>query len=396
MEHLVQVAQDLSQARTMDAILEIVRLAARDLTGADGATFVLRDGDQCFYAEENAISPLWKGKRFPMSMCISGWVMEHAEPVFISDIYADSRIPTVAYKPTFVKSLVMVPIREQNPVGAIGNYWARNRTPNKREMAILQALANITALSIENVGLYEQLQHKVSDLENSNAELERFAWIASHDLKSPLRAVDNLASWVQEDIAKTGSEAARNHLTKLRQRTQRMEHMLDDLLEYAMMEDSPMSHETSLISGRMMMNEIEELIHVPDGFSIEMTEGFNAIELYRMPLQRVLMNLVTNAIKHHDRPESGHVMIDASKTAGEITFTVSDDGPGIPPEYHEKLFRMFQTLQPRDRSEGSGMGLAVVKKLVTAQGGAITLRNNSPRGCVFSFSWPVPMPMKGY
>ncbi|OIR00302.1 hypothetical protein GALL_175540 [mine drainage metagenome] len=122
MEHLVGVVRDLSQAHDLEAVMAIVRRAARDLTGADGATFVLRDGDQCFYAEENAIAPLWKGRRFPLSLCISGWVMLNRQPAVIEDIYSDDRIPAEAYRPTFVKSLAMVPIRTNDPVGAIGNY----------------------------------------------------------------------------------------------------------------------------------------------------------------------------------------------------------------------------------------------------------------------------------
>ncbi|WP_395336399.1 GAF domain-containing protein [Novosphingobium sp. BL-8H] len=141
MEGLVAAVQELSHARDLDAVTAVIRNAARDLTGADGATFVLRDGDQCYYAEENAIAPLWKGKRFPMSACVSGWVMLNAQAAVIEDIYEDPRVPVEAYRPTFVKSLAMVPIRRTSPIGAIGNYWSSRRTPLPEELAILQALA---------------------------------------------------------------------------------------------------------------------------------------------------------------------------------------------------------------------------------------------------------------
>src|SRR5262245_29283988 len=88
-ERLVEVVQDLSTARTLEDIQKIVRTAARELTGADGATFVLRDGDKCFYADEDAIGPLWKGMRFPLTACISGWAMLNKRPAVIQDIYAD-------------------------------------------------------------------------------------------------------------------------------------------------------------------------------------------------------------------------------------------------------------------------------------------------------------------
>jgi diguanylate cyclase (GGDEF)-like protein len=162
-EELVTVVQKLSLARDLEAVMSIVRVAARELTGADGATFVLRQDEQCFYAEENAISPLWKGRRFPLDTCISGWVMIHREPALIEDIYKDSRIPVDAYRPTFVRSLAMVPIRTLNPIGAIGNYWAKRHQPTGEQVRLLQALADSTAVALENVRVYAELEQRVRD-----------------------------------------------------------------------------------------------------------------------------------------------------------------------------------------------------------------------------------------
>jgi signal transduction histidine kinase len=140
-----------------------VRTGARQLTGADGATFVLRDGELCHYADEDAISPLWKGGRFPMSACISGWVMINQQSVVIEDIYADSRIPADAYRPTFVKSLAMVPIRTRDPLGAIGNYWATPHVPSSEEMKLLQTLADAAAVALENLHLYEEQEKRIQE-----------------------------------------------------------------------------------------------------------------------------------------------------------------------------------------------------------------------------------------
>src|SRR5262245_55717347 len=161
LECLVRAIQELSLARDLDRIAEIVRSAARELVGADGATFVLRDGDLCHYKDEDAISPLWKGLRFPMETCISGWAMLNREPAVIADIYLDPRIPHDAYRPTFVKSLVMVPIRSLPPVGAMGTYWATARQANLREVGLLQALADSTSVAMENVQLYNELEQRV-------------------------------------------------------------------------------------------------------------------------------------------------------------------------------------------------------------------------------------------
>ena len=155
---LIRAVQELSFARSVGEIQAVVKRTARRLTGADGATFVLREGDDCFYADEDAISPLWKGQRFPMTQCISGWAMTHRTPAVIEDIYADDRIPHEAYRPTFVKSLAMVPIRTLDPVGAIGSYWAHQHRPSQHELDLLQALADSTAVALENIHVYQELE----------------------------------------------------------------------------------------------------------------------------------------------------------------------------------------------------------------------------------------------
>jgi len=162
MERLLQAVQELSLARDLPSVQRIVRTVARELTGCDGVTFVLNDsGSHCHYADEDAIEPLWKGRRFPQDICISGWVMRHREPAVIPDIYADPRIPDAAYRPTFVKSMVMVPIRTMAPVGAIGNYWAAPYHPTTTDVRLLQALADATSVAMENVAVYAELEERV-------------------------------------------------------------------------------------------------------------------------------------------------------------------------------------------------------------------------------------------
>jgi GAF domain-containing protein len=150
-ELLVEVIHELSLVRDLASIMMIVRRAARALTGADGATFVLREGDHCFYADEDAIAPLWKGKRFAMSECISGWTMLHSTPVVLEDVFADPRVPAAAYRTTFVKSLVIVPIRRVQPIGAIGAYWTLHHKPRADHVWLLQALAASTSTAMRHL-----------------------------------------------------------------------------------------------------------------------------------------------------------------------------------------------------------------------------------------------------
>ncbi|MET1085371.1 MAG: GAF domain-containing protein [Burkholderiales bacterium] len=171
---------DLSLVRDVGTVQEIVRTAARRLTGDDGATFVLRDGEFCHYVDENAIAPLWKGRRFPMSICISGWVMVNKSSVLLPDIYVDPRIPAEAYRSTFVKSPARVPIRTASPIGAIGNDWAEHHAAQTYEVKLLQALADSTSVALENIAVHNELEACVSErtaqLKAANVELEAFSY----------------------------------------------------------------------------------------------------------------------------------------------------------------------------------------------------------------------------
>lgn len=182
---LVETIQKLSLARDIETITDVVRKAARNLTGADGATFVLKENNMCFYVEEDAIEPLWKGQKFPMSACISGWSMINKKWAVINDIYLDDRIPIEAYRPTFVKSLAMVPIRTIDPIGAIGNYWANKHYPTEEEMVMLQSLADITSVSIENVYAYNELKEQ-------NKTLYDIAFLQSHQVRVPIAQIQGL------------------------------------------------------------------------------------------------------------------------------------------------------------------------------------------------------------
>ena len=142
---LEEAAERLARATRPEEVQSIVASAARRLVGADGATFVLRDGDECFYVDEDAVGPLWKGQKFPLTACVSGWAMLNKQPTAIADIYVDPRIPIDAYEPTFVKSLAMVPIRVEDPIGAIGTYWSDFHLPTDEEVALVAGLAELAA-----------------------------------------------------------------------------------------------------------------------------------------------------------------------------------------------------------------------------------------------------------
>lgn len=236
----------------------------------------------------------------------------------------------------------------------------------------------------------EGLRHR---LERSNAELTQFAYTASHDLKAPLRAVRNLATWVMEDSAEQLNEDSRKNLHQLCERVERMDSLLDDLLDYSRIGREGSGPE--MLDLNRMLEDVILLLPDTRGISIEVQPKLPRVCCVRMALQGVLVNLLSNAIKHHDRDE-GVVRVAASLSAGEpanaegvLEMTVTDDGPGIEPEFHRRIFELFQRLQVPAAASGNGMGLAMVKKAVAMQGGTIGVESVAgERGTTFRFSWP--------
>jgi signal transduction histidine kinase len=231
----------------------------------------------------------------------------------------------------------------------------------------------------------EDLAIQTKELERSNQDLEEFAYVASHDLKSPLRDIENLASWIVADASEHLPEKSRQHLERLRDRVRRMQRLLNDLLEYS--RAGRIFEEILDVDVVDILHSARELVAAPAEFQIVLPMQVPVLRTPKAPLQQVLINLLGNAIKHHNRKD-GRVEV-SWRHAGEfVEFLVADDGPGIPQRFHSRVFRLFTTLRPRDDIEGSGMGLALVKKLVETYGGEIALESEGGQGCRFRFTWP--------
>lgn len=229
------------------------------------------------------------------------------------------------------------------------------------------------------------LRRKEAELKRVKGELERFVYFASHDLKSPLRAVDSLASWIEEDLQDTLEGDTANHLRLLRSRIKRMDRLLDDILVYSRAGRN--SAQPEPVDCGKLVRDLRLLLHVPDGIVIEADPSLPTVVARRGLLLQVLHNLVGNAVKHHDGPP-GLVRVGAGETEEAWSFWVEDDGPGIDPQFHDRVFGMFRTLRRRDEVEGSGMGLALVRKIVEQEGGRIVIASGAGRGTCFRFTWP--------
>jgi signal transduction histidine kinase len=394
MERLIGVVQALSFARDVDAVAGIVRDAARDLTGADGATFVLRDGDKCYYADENAISPLWKGQRFPMSACISGWVMLNGEPAIIPDIYADPRIPVDAYRPTFVRSLVMVPIRRASPIGAIGNYWSGLRHPAAEEVALLQSLADTTSVALENAQLYGGLQSKIRDilslnrkLAQQNEELERFAYICSHDMHEPVRMMSTYSVLLQQEYAGTIPEKGGKYISFIARSSGRLQNMIEQIIAFCRVGREEVQLE------EVDCNQVAEEVLAEFGEIIQSSQAqiicrpLPTIRTSLALVQMLLHNLIDNALKFQPPGRKPVVVIDAARSLlGERPawqINIRDNGIGIDPESRDRVFTIFQRIHRKEDYPGAAIGLSICKKFVELCGGAMDYQSVPGEGTTF-------------
>jgi PAS domain S-box-containing protein len=223
------------------------------------------------------------------------------------------------------------------------------------------------------------------ELVRSNADLEEFAYLASHDLKAPLRGIANLVQWIGDDTAATASPETLENLQLLRNRVTRLQMLLDGLLAYSRVGRKHAAVEE--VDVAVMVDDIVAMLAPPPGFVVTHEGAMPMIRTHRAPLRVVLENLIDNALKHHDGA-GGRVTVAMRRLDGMMEFRVGDDGPGISPWFHDRIFMIFETLASREDVESSGIGLAIVKKKVEGHGGRIHVESAPPaRGATFVFTW---------
>lgn len=258
-------------------------------------------------------------------------------------------------------------------------------SPIKDEKGNIASISSIKRDVSESIKVANKLLEHQKELERSNKSLETFAYVASHDLKAPLRGISQLTSWLEEDIRDNKFETLPETSQKIKIRIKRMEALLDDLLAYYRVEKMQGFYKS--LDVRQSVVDIFHMNNNKPGLVLDVESELPIFMTYVTPLEQVFGNLISNAIKHHDKT-NGVIQISAKEVNDAwYEFSVFDDGPGIDPKFHQRIFNLFQTLKPRDEVEGSGMGLALVKKIIEQYGGQVGVESES-RGSRFYFTWP--------
>ncbi|WP_310486509.1 ATP-binding protein, partial [Chamaesiphon sp. VAR_69_metabat_338] len=248
-----------------------------------------------------------------------------------------------------------------------------------------QAAARLQAKAAELSTLNNSLNLTNRSLVESNRELDRFAYITAHDLKAPLRAIASLSEWVEEDLEDALSPETRSQMQLLRRRVYRMQSLLNSLLEYsrAGRTQAPVA---TIDVGRLLV-KIVKVLDPPPTFTIDIATPMPVFTARWQPLEQVLSHLIDNAIRHHPT-KMGIVEVSAIDLGNYYEFAIADNGDGIEPQYQKRIYTIFQTLKARDLQENVGAGLAIVRKIVAAEGGTIELESTSGSGAIFRFTWP--------
>lgn len=274
-----------------------------------------------------------------------------------------------------ISTRIMLMVKMANEI-AKGNYEVHTKDSGKDELSNLaRSLNNMAQVLKENFAL----------LKRKNQELDQFAHIVSHDLKAPLRGIDNVVSWIEEDHSTEISPKLSEYIQIIKGRVVRAENLIHGILSYARVGKEVQEKEE--VDLNQLVGEIGEVLTMKTGLKLTIYPKLPIFYTEKVPLVQIFSNLINNAVKHHHK-RNGFIKIYHYDRLTHYEFFVEDDGPGIAKNYHHKIFVIFQTLQERDSMESTGVGLAIVKKILDDRSQTINISSQPGKGSIFSFTWP--------
>ncbi|MFI5218427.1 MAG: ATP-binding protein [Bacteroidia bacterium] len=230
---------------------------------------------------------------------------------------------------------------------------------------------------------YNRFENELHALEKRNGELDQFAYVVAHDLKAPLRAISSLSTWIEDDLGSNISNEIKQNFETLKSRITRMENLINGILEYS---KAAKTGNIEKVDSGTLVREIIQSFNCPENFEIRIGKNFPVLQTEKIKLEQVFSNLINNAIKHNAR-KNAVIEIGCADFEDWCQFYVKDNGHGIDPQFHQKIFVIFQTLQSRDKMESTGIGLSIVKKIVEEQGGKVWVESEPGNGARFEFIW---------
>ncbi|MGK3967398.1 GAF domain-containing protein [Sorangium sp. So ce118] len=398
LETLHEVGQALSAELELDALVQSVTDAGTKLSGAEFGAFFYnvndaQGGSYMLYALSGVPKEAFSGFPMPRNTAVFATTFSGEGVIRLDDVTKDPRYgkntpyqgPPQGHLP--VTSYLAVPVVSRSGK-VIGGMFFGHPKPGvftERSEHLTVGLAAQAAVAMDNARLFREAQSLIKALERTNAELDQFAYVTSHDLKAPLRGIASLAQWIEEDLSDKLTGETRRQMEMLRGRVQRMEALIEGILAYS--RATRFREKPESVNIEKLAKEVVELVAPKPPAQVALDVPPATLRTYKVPLQQVLMNLITNALKHAGR-EDARVIVCAHEQGERYEFSVSDNGPGIAPAFQEKVWGMFQTLQARDKVESTGIGLAIVRKIVESRGGRAWVESDGKSGATFRFTWP--------
>ena len=295
------------------------------------------------------------------------------------------------YQNMKLESYIGTPVFANNELYGTLNFSAsriRKEGFNRNEKEYIELMAQAIGKEIEIQRSREELETSNENLKKSSQELDRFAYIVSHDLKAPLRAISNLSEWIEEDLGEDLDEDVKENLKLLKGRVQRLSGLVDGILKYSRV--GRKDAEVREVAVRELVLNAIDLLAIPETVSIQLPADLPVLVTPHIRLLQVFQNLISNAFNYNDNP-SPEIEILYEPKGDFCRFGVKDNGPGIAPEHHERIFEIFHTLTSKDQRESTGVGLSIVKKSVEEMDGKVWVESEKGKGCTFYFTWPVTL-----